>query len=57
VVRRRDIERDARNRARQVPVYNIPESIEAMQSSIEYAEGDLRIWLQAALQELRARQV
>jgi hypothetical protein len=56
VARKRDLERDARQRATEVPGYALQESVEALEAALPAAVGDLQLWLQAALEALRARQ-
>jgi hypothetical protein len=55
-VRRRDLEADAKRRAAQVPAYALQEAAEAIEAAVAHAEGDLQVWLQAALEGLRDRQ-
>lgn len=53
LVRRRDLDADAKRRVAEVPDYALQEATEAVDAAIRPAEGDLRSWLQAALEAQR----
>jgi hypothetical protein len=53
--RKSDLRADAKAVARQVPDREVAECIEALQAASQSAEGDLKVWLAAALQELERR--
>jgi hypothetical protein len=55
VARRRDWERDARQRAAEVPSRDVPDAVETLEATIPFSEGDLLVWLQSALETLRDR--
>jgi hypothetical protein len=56
VARRRDLERDARQQAAEIPLNRLQEAIEGLEAALSSATGDLRTWLLAALQTLQERE-
>jgi hypothetical protein len=56
VVRKRELERDARQRAAEIPSYAVQETVEALQAAIPFADDNLKVYLQAALETLRDRE-
>jgi hypothetical protein len=56
VATKRDLQHDAKRRAAEVPPNRIEEAVEGLQAALTSATGDLKIWLQAALQSLQERE-
>jgi hypothetical protein len=56
VATKRELQADARQRAAEVPPNHLQEAAEGLQAALTSAEGDLLIWLQAALQSLQERE-
>lgn len=56
MARKHDLQADARQRAAEVPPREVPEAIAGVRSCLPSATGDLRLWLEAALQALQDRE-
>ena len=56
VATKRELQGDARQRAREIPVNHVDEAIEGIEAALQAAEGDLKLWLEAAQAELSKRQ-
>jgi hypothetical protein len=56
VASKRELERDARHRAAEVPPKFAGETAEAPETALGYTTGDLKTWLQTAVKVLRDQQ-